>query len=248
MRPCDAQAQEIFAPIVDPNSGFTFTKKSPSARPNFPKPVYAGTSADVGICTMDGIYGASWLIGSIGPDGVCWANMNGRSFHNTGSQYYISELDGTEWVAGGKGTVPVYAIPAGVHQDTKGTLTTVYICRTKFVGNFTGNVETSRFGWTTDGATCHYTYYNHKPTTSFEVLARDPKKSYSLTLNQYWPKPKSGIWYPGLPHTLAKDLKHKEVQKVVKVAAKAVAHAAEHAVRKVLHFHHHHHHHHHHWW
>ena len=53
-----------------------------------------------------------------------------------------------------------------------------------------------------------------------EVI-RQPAKSYPLRLDDFWPVPKKGDWYPGLPHVLAK----KSIQ---------IEHAAEKAVRKLI--------------
>ena len=73
------------------------------------------------------------------------------------------------------------------------------------------------------------------------MLSRQPAKSYNLLLDEFWPVPKKGVWYPGLPHVLAK----KEVKKVVR----AVTHAVEHEARKVIrHIRIRHHHWHHHRW
>ena len=242
MDTCADTSKMIIAPIVDPNSGITLIGKNPSARPAHPKPVYAGTPADVGICMMARMIPNTWVTGTLGDDGVCWVRINGKVYKNKGIQGYFAAYDGTEWVAGGKGTVPIYAVPTGFTDGIGGKGSrTAYTCRTKFKGVHDGNREITRFGWTIDGATCSYTYYDNKPTTSFEILARLPSKSYSLTLNQFWPQPKSGVWYPGLPHVLASALMHKEVQKVVHI----VTHEVEHAVRRDLPrvFHHHFHHH-----
>ena len=231
MLTCNDSSNMVIAPVTDPNSGVTFVAKSPGAAPAHPKPVYAGTPANMGICAMNGMVNASWVTGSLGDNGQCWVNVSGTTHVNTGTQKYLYAFDGTEWVAGGKGTVPTYAIPTGFTDTPSKGIKTAYTCRTKFIGNFTGNVETTRFGWTTDGATCIYTYYDHKPTNTFEILARQPAKSYPLRLDDFWRVPKKGAWYPGLPHVLAKKSIHK------------IEHSAEKAVRKLIpkiHIRHHH--------
>jgi len=249
METCANTSKMIIAPIVDPTSGVTMVGKSPSARPAHPKPVYAGTPANIGICAMNGMIGQSWVTGTLADDGKCWVALDGKSYDNKGSQQYLSAFDGAVWTAGGKGTLPTYAIPTGFTDGVgKPGLKTAYTCRAKFKGSHNGNRELTGFGWTTDGATCHYDYWGAKKATVFQILTRLPSKSYNLTLNGFWPVPKAGVWYPGLDHVLASELKHKEVQKVVKVVVKAVAHEAEKAVRKVLPKIFHHHHHHHHWW
>ena len=180
---------------------------------------------------MGGMVRASWLTGTL-TGSSCGVVLEGIQYWNKGSrQQYISSLDGTEWVAGGKGTVPTYAIPTGFTNLPGKSIQTAYTCRAKFTGDQGGTVgrPVTGIGWTVDGATCNYVYYGAKTATTFEVLSRQPDKSYNLRLDDFWPVPKKGVWYPGLPHVLA--------------VTKKVVHAAEHEARKLIrhiHIRHHH--------
>ena len=206
---CHNWSKLVIAPITDPHSGVTFKSKAPTDRPRHYNASYAGTPS-AGICSMGGIVGYSWLTGTL--DGnECKVAVDDRIMVNGGKrQLYIASIDGAEWVDSGGGKLPVYAIPTGYREGPKwggwGGSKTAYACRTKFRGKSGARrgKEFTGVGWTIDGKTCQYVFHGTFDATTFEVLARLKDKSYELKLDDYWPVPKPGVWYPGLPHVVAK--------------------------------------------
>ena len=219
MNNCVGYSLTVIAPIIDPNSGIIFKWKAPGERPPHYNATYPGT-LNFGICSMGGIAGASWLPGSLDVIGNCYVASDNTQYINGGKrQRYITSIDGVEWVASGGGKIPVYAIPTGFRQGEKWGgwpgAKTVYLCRTRTFTSYDGSTgeylprgEIQRltvFGWTIDGEICNFAIYLAVETLhTFEVLARRKDKSYELKLDAFWPVPKPGVWYPGLPHVLAK--------------------------------------------
>ncbi len=187
---------DAITPVTDPNSGITYVLKWPNTKPTNPfgsyNAAYPGTPK-VGVCSMNGMSGASWLPGTLtilASSANCWVTLGGTEYADRGGQQmYVHTVDGVEWLKPPvSGKFPPNAIPSGYHVGFKeggaGLGTAIaYTCRAKIWGKFDNPKRwVTRVGWTLDARTCTYTYYNKDVTTNFEVLTRLPSKAYKLDL------------------------------------------------------------------
>ncbi len=184
---CYLNSKNYITPIVDPNSGISLAWKEPSARPAHVNVAYPGTPA-VGICSMGGMVGNSWMTGTITPTGDCWVALDGKYFKSTGGrQQYVSAMDGVEWKHRVNGKFADYSLGTGFREAPKwggpGSAYTSYTCRLKDHGR-------TFVGWTLDSRICQYVDGSARSANNFDVLVRNPSKAYQLKLGDLKPVPK----------------------------------------------------------
>ena len=214
---CIKAAQNIIAPVTDPNAGMTLkTKTAKQGRAAHYNAAYPGTP-DMGICIMTDFYGSTDLTASLLSDGGCWAAAGGYQWGNKGRvQWYVTKVDGTEWIKNGGGKISDYAVPVGYYQGYSWSLHrwtafhTAYVCRAKF--NTRDKGWQTRIGWTladdwvNGKERCNYAYNGHKSTADFEILARKRSVAYQLDLGDLKPVAAAGASHPGIPANAAKPI------------------------------------------
>ncbi|KLN58860.1 hypothetical protein WH96_20780, partial [Kiloniella spongiae] len=195
---CQDWAQSVITPVVDPYSGVTYTTDTNG----FLNPVIPGTTANVGICTVQ--VKNTQVIGTVGldqnGDSKCHFNYNGGDQEQPvgGKNYTVTVLDGTLWQAYKVGDkLPEYAIPAGFVDDT-GKIKTVYVCRIKsnkklnlsqsntgllgasgsiYWGEQTNGSSYTKFGWVTDQQTngnyCNSQAMNQSDNDNYQPSAKE---------------------------------------------------------------------------